>query len=245
MKRIKNLDGYQKGILIFMIVMIAAFAVLYFITISKVGFEYGNTILIESSENGNTIYSGKIDGYQASFTVSGEKTVVFQYGEKVYGPYTVKEDSAAIPKDKKTAENMHGVELFKGDTVIFRGGVQEAKGGYRLYNEDGTPDMGEIYVAGETETDFMEPDVSTILNLMNNPKLTHKGEWKIWIVAVFFCILNVILILFEEELFRWDIKFRIRNADNAEPSGLEITGRYIGWTIITIVALGIFIIGLL
>ena len=60
MKKIKELDFYQKGILIFMIVMAVIFAVIYFITISRVGFAFKDKILVPVEENGKTVYSGKV-----------------------------------------------------------------------------------------------------------------------------------------------------------------------------------------
>ena len=58
-----------------MIVMVLVFNILYPITIAREGFEYKNAILIPHQENGNTIYSGKIQGKQASFAVYADKTV--------------------------------------------------------------------------------------------------------------------------------------------------------------------------
>ena len=58
------------------------------------------------------------------------------------------------------------------------------------------------------------------------------------------CILNALFVLFADELFHWNLLFRIRNAEDAEPSDWEIAGRYVGWTAITIMAFVIFIIGL-
>lgn len=84
MEKIKSLNRYQKGVLIFMIAMALVFALIYPMTISQVGFEYKNTILVPSQEDGSTVYSGKIQGKQAHFTVSKDKTVVFQYGDKTY-----------------------------------------------------------------------------------------------------------------------------------------------------------------
>ena len=109
MERLKGLGRWQKGVLLFMIAMIAVFTVLYPITIAREGFAYKDTILVPNSENGTTVYSGKIWGKQVRFTVSQDKTVYFQYGDKTYGPYTVREDPSAIPKDKQFGENM--VEL--------------------------------------------------------------------------------------------------------------------------------------
>ena len=60
MERIKNLNLYQKGVLVFMIIISLIFSVVYSRTISKVGFEYKDTILVPSQDNGSTMYSGKI-----------------------------------------------------------------------------------------------------------------------------------------------------------------------------------------
>lgn len=236
-----------------MIAMALVFAVVYLMTISRVGFEYQDAILVPGQENGSTVYSGKIQGQQARFTVSGDKTVVFQYGDKTYGPYTAKEDPEAIPKDKEMAEYMTGVELRQGEEILFRGGVLETGDSYWLYNEDGTfGGFGVSYVTSDgiirdekgNEIDPMEPSVSAILELINGPKLTHKGAWFAWFGAVFICVLNAGSILFADELFRWNLAFQIRNVDHAEPSDWEIAGRYIGWTVLTIMALALFLTGL-
>lgn len=73
-----------------MTAMVLAFTVVYPMTIAREGFAYENGILIPTQGNDNTVYSGKIQGKQASFTVYADKTVGFQYGDKTYGPYTAK-----------------------------------------------------------------------------------------------------------------------------------------------------------
>ncbi len=254
MERIKGLNRYQKGVLLFMIVMVIAFSAAYFVTTSRVGFAYRDTILVPSQENGNTVYSGELDGQPARFTVSADQTVTFQHGDKTYGPYTVREDPTAIPKDEETAGAMVGVELLEGDAVLFRGGVLELSNGYWLYNEDGTPsnfEVGHVTVTsgveiGESgnEVGPAAPSASAILRLMGDPELTHKGEWIAWFGAVFICVFNAILILFADEVFRWNLKFQIRDVEHAEPSDLEIAGRYFSWTVLTILALILFILGL-
>lgn len=253
MEKIKSLNHYQKGVLIVMIVMAIIFLAVYSMTISRVGFEYKDTILVPSRENGSTVYSGKIKGQQARFTVSEDKTVVFRHGDKTYGPYTAKEDSTAIPKDEDMSEYMIGVELLQGDSVLFRGGVLKVTDGYWLYNEDGTLyNFGITYVTSDgierdengNAIDPVEPSASTILDLMNDPQLTHKGEWLAWFGAVFICILNALLILFADELFRWNLRFQIRNADDAEPSDWEIAGRYMSWTFLAVMAMILFMTGL-
>ncbi len=253
MDRIKSLNLYQKCVLILMVAMALIFAAIYLVTIQRVGFEYKDTILVLGQENGSTVYSGKIQGKQAHFTVSEDKTVVFQYDNKTYGPYTAKEDPTAIPKDKEMAKYMTGVELRQGEDILFRGGVLKSGERYLLYNEDGTSgNFGISYVTSDgiqrdengNVIDPLAPSAFTILELMKEPELTHKGEWLVWFVAVFICVLNALSILFADELFRWNLAFRIRDVAYAEPSDLEIAGRYIGWTVIMIIAFVIFRIGL-
>ena len=253
MGKIKSLNGYQKGILIFMIVMALIFAVIYPVTISRVGYRYNDTILVPTQENGKTIYTGKIQGEQAQFIVAEDKSIQFQYGDKSYGTYTMKEDPTAIPKDSELVEEMTGVEIRNGDELLFRGGVWDAGDFYWLYNEEGTLDsLGfSVYTSNGIELDEngnvidrMEPSASTIYELMNEPELTHKGEAMAWFGAVFICILNALTMLFADELFRWNLAFQIRNVEKAEPSDWEIAQRYIVWTAMTIIALVVFIMGL-
>lgn len=253
MQRIKELNYYQKGILIIMIAMALVFAVIYPQTISRVGYRYVDAFLVRTQENGNTLYSGEIKGKEACFTVSNN-TVLFQYGDKTYGTYTVKEDSTAIPKDHYNASSMTGFEVLEGDTILFRGGVFDDGYGDCFYNEDGTlyykmtpsmaPGGGIITDKNGNIIDTMEPTVSTIYELANNLELTHEGEGIAWFGAVFLSILNVLSILFADELFRFALSFRVSDAYNVEPSEWEIAGRYIGWTVITIVVLVIYIRGL-
>lgn len=243
METIKALNPFQKAILILMIVMALVFAVIYARTISRVGFAYNEEILVPSQENGSTVYSGKIQGQPAKFTVSADKTVVFQYGGKTYGPYTAKEDPTAVPKNNKSAQYMTGVELRKGDEILFRGGVLKNTDSYLLFNEDGTTDFAASY---KTSSGIgpVEPSASDILELMDGPKLTHKGAWVAWIGTVIICGMNAFTILFADELFYLGIRLRIRNAELAEPSGLEITGRYVSWVTLTILAFWLFMFGL-
>lgn len=253
MERIKSLDRYQKGVLLITTSMVLIFTLLYLMTISRVGFEYKNTIFIPEENNNTIVYSGKIEGEQASFIVYEDNSVEFKHGDRTYGPYTAKEDSTAIPKDSDMSEFMTGVELLCGDEIIFRGAVLDFGDYLQLYNEDGS--LENIEISFETNygvlmdengniIDQIKPSALTILNLMSNPELTHKGEWTAWLFGVFICIITVISILFADEIFRFQLVFQIRDVDTAEPSDWEIASRYIGWTILPIAAVIFFIIGL-
>ena len=182
MKKLKSLDRYQKGVFLFMIVMVLAFTAAYFVTTSRKGFAYGDAILIPRQENGSTVYSGKIQGSQASFTVSEGQTVEFQYGDKIYGPYIYQEDPTAVPKDSELKDSLIGAELRQGDRILFRGGMLE--GDHRwLYNEDGSPDgsgfltvtsMGIMTDENGNIIDPMEPPVSVLLDFICRHTISEK-----------------------------------------------------------------------
>lgn len=254
MKRIRSLGTFQKGVLLFMIAAVLVFAAIYPVVIAREGFIYQNVVLIPAQENDNMTYSGKIKGQQAAFTVYADHSVEFLYGEQTCGPYVAKEDESAIPKDSEWAEDMTGVELYDGDNLIFRGGMVRIQGGeYWLFNEDGsTEDMGNLYITVDgveldesgNAVDSMEPSASVILALINEPEMTHKGNWGGYLCGVLICIITAVSILFADELFRLNLFFQIRHPEKAEPSDWELAGRYISWTMLPVLAIIIFVMGL-
>lgn len=248
MERFKSLVRYQKGLLLFMAVMTLVFAVAYPMTIAKTGFAYKGAILIRSEEDGGTVYSGQVRGQSARFTVHADGTVEFQCGDKTYGPYTAREDPAAVPEDNEMGPSMTGIELRRGEDILFRGGVMDSGDDRWLFNEDGSwADLGVVTVGGGTERDDidpLEPSVSELLDLMAGPELTHKGQWLALFGGVVVCVLNGLSMLFADELFCWELSFRIRGADRAEPSDWELEARTISWTVLSVLALVIFLAGL-
>lgn len=240
MKKLKSLNNYQKCVLMITAVMVLVFSVLYPKTISKVGFEYRDTILVAGMENGDTVYAGKINGMPVKFTVTEDKTVFYQHDDKTFGPYTLIEDPTAIPENTSNAEEMTGVELRSGEETVFRGGALKLWGNYRLYDEENALEQT-IYQTVQS----IEPTVPEILALMDGPELKHKGQWGTWLAASLLCLLNVISIFFAEELFRFSMAFHISDANNAAPSDWEIGRRYFGWTALTIMALVLYVKGLM
>ena len=251
MERIRNLGRYQKGILILMAAMILLFTALYPIVLSREGFLYRDALLIPSEEGGNTVYAGKIEGQPASFTLYDDRSVQFQYGDSVYGPYTAAEAPDAL-QNLDLGDGAVGVELRCGEELVFRGGALRQGDQLWLYTEDGSvyTDIGIMTSGGfifneEGEViDPNEPSVSDLLMVMAGPPLTHKGSWFGWVMGVIACILTAVDILFADELFRLHMAFHISRAEDAEPSDWEIAGRYIGWTVMPVIALVLFIIGL-
>ena len=249
MERIRELTGYQKFILVILVLLAVGFGVLYAVTTARVGYEYHNTILVHTEEGGNTLYSGEIKGKPATFTVTADKTVTFQHGDKTYGPYTVKEDETAIPEGKRGK----GVEVRLGDKIIFRGSFLKNDNYWYLSaeNESYSSSTVHIEVIGgvmyDEDGNIIDPDepsVGTVVQLAFGPELTHKGHWGVWFIGLVMCVISAVSILFVDELFQWRMSFRVRDAYEIEPSDWEISSRYIGWTLEPIMILIIFLTGL-
>lgn len=251
--RIQALTRYQKGLLLGMLLMTLVFTALYIRTTSRVGFAYQDAILVPGREDGAVVYSGRVHGEPARLTVSDDRTVVLQLGERTYGPYTVRDDPSAIPTGEEGADAMAGVEVRKGDELLFRGGVLKTLDGHRwLYGEDGAFHGGDVFAVVDGTVldenghvvDPDEPSVPTLLELTDHPELTHRGAWPAWFGAVLLCAVNALFMLFADELFRWALAFRIRDAYDAEPSAWELASRTISWTFLAAAALAIFVLGL-
>ncbi len=250
MKKYNALNKFKKGILLFTTILVLIFTVVYAKTINTVGIEYNNVILSPLIENGQTIYSGRVQGEDVSLTVSKDKEVLLKYKDLIYGPYTLKEDPTALPSNKKDAEFMTGLELYLKDEMILRGGYFEKGDTRYLYQEDGSilSDYSIIangveYDEGGNLIDPMEPSLLTIASLILNPNLTHKGDWSFWFLGVFLYIILILTMFFADELFRWTLSFRVRDVELIEPTAWEITARYINWILIPFIMLIIFIIG--
>ena len=118
MQRLRELNGYQKGVLILMAAMVLVFTVLYPILTSRQAYSYRDGLLLRTQEGENTVYQGKVYGETARFTVSPDQTVEFYYGEKTYGPYTVQED----PNLVDLPEGVRGIQLQRRGETFFYGG---------------------------------------------------------------------------------------------------------------------------
>ena len=253
MDRIKSLGFFQKVVLAVVLAMVVVFTVVYAVTTARVGYSYQDAILVPAQEDGATVYTGRVQGKNARITVEPDGLVTFQYDDKTFGPYTVREDPSAIPEAFTENSGMTGIEIRCGEDVFFRGCTSRYGGPSFLYNEDGsaasirityTTGSGEIRGEDGKVIDPLEPDPATILDLLDSPALTHKGSWLAWFLGIVLCGITVVSILFADELFRLRLSFRIQNVEDAEPTEWEITTRHLSWAVLAIGAFAIFIIGL-
>ena len=239
MDRIRELNGYQKGLLIILTVILVIFSIVYPIVTAREGYAYQGKLFLPGSVGNTTTYSAKLNGEQAVFTVAGD-TVTLRWGERLYGPYTVTEDPAVVPTDHTFTQ---GFVVREGTEIIFQGGVYWGDW-MTLFNQDGSLyGIDSIMETSDSEEE-MEPPVSSLIELVAGPELTKQGTWAGFAGGVFITILTIVEILFADEIFRFRIFFKVADPDHAEPSDWEIAGRYIGWTAMTLIAAAGYLSGL-
>ena len=255
MNKPKSLGRYEKIILAVLAALFVVFTAVYFVISPRKGFEYNNAVLIPRTDGTDTVYSGRVKGETAAFTVTEDKTVTLVWGDKTYGPYTARKDATAVPKDSDFAEYLTGIEIMDGEEVLFRGGVMLTgidKSQLVFFAEDGEDlNIGFTYSVNGVEynmdgsiVDPMKPKIWDIVNLMKGPQLINRGEWLLWLLGAFFSAMTAVSIIYADEIFCISMSFRIRNADDAQPSEWHIATRYIGWTLTPVMALVLYIMGL-
>lgn len=251
MERIRSLDRYQKIILLILLAMVLVFGIVYGVVTGREGYLYMDAVLVPTQAGSATVYSGRIDGQKASFTVAAD-TVTFVRGNRIYGPYLLEEDPSAVPEEDRLAQHMTGIVITDDGKPFFRGGMIADSNGLHLFREDGrmiyditmTTGNGVSYDMDGNPIDPFEPSPQTIVTLLQGPELTHKGYWLAYLMGLLFSASGVVSILFADDLFRFRMSFRVQNADTIEPSDWEVSSRYIGWTVLPILILYLYFVGL-
>ena len=249
MNRFRELGRFPKILLIVLLLMTVAFGAVYGITASRVGYLHNDEIFVPRQEHGVTLYEATVDGQDCAFTVTVD-TVTLVWGEKNYGPYTLVEDTTAVPDGHSFS--MTGIEILDGSKSYFRGGVTGEATNFWLISEDGEQLFTMTYTLSDgTEMDMngnpidpCKPTPRQIISLLRGPELTHKGEWPAYFLGVFLVLVVAVSILFADELFYLHICFRVENAETAEPSDWYIASRSIGWFLLTLMTGAAFLMGL-
>ena len=254
MQKIRSLGTYEKIILVLLLMMVLLFSVLYPVTMSKKGFAYRGSVLTPTKTEDGTIFSGAVRGTPVSFEVFNDRSVVCRVGDQIIGPYSVTEDRDAVPKGHPWETVMTGVELRCGEEIVFRGGMVRRDDGTLLVSDGDdetdwfiiTREYGAdpVYDSKGNEIGLTNPSPASVIELMYGPRLSNKGSIAWWMGGILICALTAVIVIFAKDMFRFRVSLYVRNAADAEPSDLTVAGWYISWTVMPLLALLVFILGL-
>ena len=71
-----------------------------------------------------------------------------------------------------------------------------------------------------------------------------QGSVKVLICGICLCLVNVISVLYAEEMFQHKIRKKVADPKNAIPSPMELFSRWVSWVLCTALSVGLFILGL-
>ena len=239
-----------------LILIHVALMLLFILLYSTLGRQYvvrHEDELFRYHEEGDTqIFTGKLNNLDAVLTVHPDGSLECVLDGVAYGPYTVTEDPAAIPENSDIPRGiLTGIEVRESDEIIFRGSFY---GSFELlfFNSDGEryylPSQ-EVLVSDDGygtvySTQPIEPSLKTILRFTAAPDIVYRGDTKSLLLGLLCSIACMVSAFWAEEIFRRNLRFTIKNVENAEPSEWALMSRWISWLTLTVLALVMYIGGL-
>ena len=231
----------RRILVVILAVMIVGFGAATLIAGGQKGIEYRDTLLRLTQEGEVRRYAGRLDWKRTEFTVCPGRTVEYRWGDEAYGPYQIVEDPAAAPEYYMT-----GLEIYQDGKRVFRGGYKPSGSWLVLYSEDGEPfGMVDFTVSAGGKTydsngkeltarDLHAPDLSTVARLaMDEPELTHRGHFGLYLLVTLLAAFNIFQICCPGLMFRWSIRWHVRDPYAAEPSDWYILMERIEWVVLT------------
>ena len=226
----------EKALLLALPGMAVLFLVLYLILSRMPGVEYCGALLLRHTEGETVTYSGRARGQEVAFQVAGDGAVTYLVDGLARGPYTVVLDPAAAPDDFLT-----GGEVRLGEEVLFRGGWRLAEDFTYLKDETGKSQLSLFLLEGEGLP--QDPPPAFLIQLILEPDLCHRGQWDLYAMGTVLALMTGLLVVYADRLFRWNLRWHIRDPERAEPSDWELFTRKLSWLLCFGTALVSYIIG--
>lgn len=237
---------FQKVILCIFAAMAILFAVLTIVNRANKGVLFHETLLEVSQQGSTTVYSGMLYGTPVTITSreeNGTKYVNFSADGEYYAACRVEYPEGTIRTE--FGSKVPRLRIIRNDEVLFSGGYDPdaANSAMKYYSEDGSWDPM-ISISAQSYGNpwyNFEFTMGNILNFAGNPKLAARGDWDIYIAAVFISIIGAVLAAFPETAFHLSHCLSVRDP---EPTDFYFFMHKVGCIIFVIIVFVMYIIGL-
>lgn len=248
MNRWRALTPFPRIMLCIQAGLLLLFTALYLSLGIQRGINFRGEFLRQTEQGEDTVYTGTLAEETVELTYTPSGALFYRWGDVEYGPYTLTENPTALPPSE-TMGRVTGVELRLDGEILFRGGY--GWDGLYLVKEDGTEldtiesivtyQSGEtvIYSSDGTQRTYGDGlSVSQAIGLLlEPPALRSRVDGEGYFLGSLMVAIGAVGILFADELFRWGLRWRIRDPERAEPSEWELFSRGLSWVVATILAL--------
>lgn len=219
-------------------------SIVYLIVFQQRVVPYGDGFLRCEQQGDTAVYSGRQDGRSIQYSVPSGRLVEFWLDGALEGAYTIEEDPTALPDQEPdigySLDRYTGVEIQRDGRVWFRGAYSSPDSLFWLLDEEGNVQSVSPAPFPVQSKPDPAPSPGDILSFANGPKIHRRGNGLFLLLGLFSNAVCALSLLFEDQLFRWQLSFRVADPGSAEPSEWEMFNRWAGWIVLTAVALLVY-----
>ncbi len=246
MKKLKELNGFKKSVLVVLAGLVVLFAFIYAALYQQEGRIFRDTFLKKAELPDRTVYTGTGDGKKFTISIDDEKNTTIFIGGKQYGPYKV------LGGDT-TKETYPAVTILQNDEVVFSGSLKQWDDSFIVFKDDGSLYVGHPIYNGDVPVldehgkiiDVNEPTADEIIYISKDMDLSRRAtEWGFYVLGTILSVITALSIIFADEIFVFYMSFRIADPETAEPSSFELGSRYFSWVVMPFIIILIYFMGL-
>ena len=242
MNKIDKRKRFQIAVLAVMAGMIFLFAILTTAAHTQKGVRFEGALLQVTEYEGQTVYSGTVDGTRVTITVAKTPedplmtTVEFSIGTGIYDNFKVYYPLEPISTD--TDATADGIRIIKNGELLFEGGYvrEEYPGmlGLGWYDADGAWTGSDFSFRVGTNTDpwhTYEIGRNIVMEFVLGPELVSRSSWEGYRFMVLVTLLSMLVVCFGRQLYILRQSWYVQDP---EPTEFYDLTEKVGWVLLCI-----------
>ena len=244
-------NKFQKIMMILLAAMILLFGVLTGMSRGRIGVEFHDALLKVQGTPDNGAYFGKAHGEEVSIVVlresETEASMSLCIGNQIEEHWRV--EYPLEPIQTEHGETKSGLRVYKEGQLVFEGAYDPADYsgtlGHILYDKNGEWTIAHSFdvqvISGENYWQHYETSVNTVLEFVNGPEQTARGDWQMFAMATLVAVMALVMVAFPRELFEMSHRLYV---EDPEPTEFYFAMHYFSCCFLTVIALVVYMMGI-